>query len=175
MNMDKDSETAQAVHEKVDQILSHGDPAMREMIRDLIFEFHAQVMSDPKSRASMKERMKSLDDKVVKLPLVFRPEKQSQASKSKVTLIEWRYLVSGVIVLLMIFIAPWSQIVSFRDQNAPTKICDIKGNVTNLGEKIYHVPKSKWYEKTHIDEGRGERWFCSEDEARGAGWRGAFE
>ncbi len=173
--MNKDNETAQAVHEKIDQILSHGDPAMREMIRDLIFEFHAQVMSDPKSRASMKERMKSLGDKVIKLPLVFRPEKQSQESKIKAPLMQWRYLVSGVIVLLIMFIAPWSKIVGFRDQNAPTKVCDIKGNITNLGEKIYHIPQSKWYVKTYIDEVRGERWFCSEDEARGAGWRGALE
>lgn len=49
--------------------------------------------------------------------------------------------------------------------------CDIKGNINRAGERIYHVPGSSAYDATVIDEARGERWFCSEDEARRAGWR----
>ncbi len=50
--------------------------------------------------------------------------------------------------------------------------CDIKGNVSyNGGEKIYHMPGQRDYASTIILISRGERWFCSEDEARGAGWR----
>jgi hypothetical protein len=50
--------------------------------------------------------------------------------------------------------------------------CDIKGNVSvETGERIYHVPGQKFYERTVITEAKGERWFCSEAEARAAGWR----
>ena len=49
--------------------------------------------------------------------------------------------------------------------------CDIKGNVSARGAKIYHTPDSASYDETVIDESRGERWFCTETEARGAGWR----
>jgi hypothetical protein len=50
--------------------------------------------------------------------------------------------------------------------------CDIKGNINDKGEHIYHVKgKSPSYEATIIDELDGERWFCSESEAVAAGWR----
>lgn len=65
------------------------------------------------------------------------------------------------------------------DQTAPNtqaKNCNIKGNISyNTGEKIYHVPGQKYYEGTVIDERSGERWFCSEAEARAAGWRRSKE
>lgn len=56
---------------------------------------------------------------------------------------------------------------------APQGQCDIKGNVNREGERIYHVPGQRYYDDTRISEDRGERWFCSEDEAREAGWRRA--
>jgi len=49
--------------------------------------------------------------------------------------------------------------------------CAIKGNVSSRGERIYHVPGGRYYESTEIDEGAGERFFCSEAEAVRAGWR----
>lgn len=49
--------------------------------------------------------------------------------------------------------------------------CDIKGNISSKGERIYHVPGQEYYERTRISAGKGERWFCSEGEARAAGWR----
>ena len=50
--------------------------------------------------------------------------------------------------------------------------CNIKGNVSaDDGERIYHVPGQKYYARTKIDSRYGERWFCSEEEARAAGWR----
>jgi endonuclease YncB( thermonuclease family) len=57
------------------------------------------------------------------------------------------------------------------EQVAPSG-CAIKGNITSNG-RIYHMPWSTWYAKVKIDLDRGERWFCSEDEAAGAGWRPA--
>ena len=47
----------------------------------------------------------------------------------------------------------------------------IKGNVSSSGEKIYHVPGGAFYEDTQIDEAKGERWFCMEEDAVAAGWR----
>ncbi|MGY3439173.1 thermonuclease family protein [Marinovum sp. KMM 9879] len=49
--------------------------------------------------------------------------------------------------------------------------CRIKGNISSKGVRIYHVPGQKYYEKTRISPRKGERWFCSETEARQAGWR----
>lgn len=51
--------------------------------------------------------------------------------------------------------------------------CNIKGNISDKGERIYHVPGQAYYDKTRISTGKGERWFCSEQEARNAGWRKA--
>lgn len=52
--------------------------------------------------------------------------------------------------------------------------CNIKGNISvDTGERIYHVPGQKYYRETIISTGKGERWFCSEEEARRAGWRKA--
>jgi hypothetical protein len=50
--------------------------------------------------------------------------------------------------------------------------CTIKGNISMAtGERIYHVPGQKYYSATIVTPSKGERWFCSEAEARAAGWR----
>jgi hypothetical protein len=55
---------------------------------------------------------------------------------------------------------------------APGSGCNVKGNISlNTGERIYHVPGQKYYNETRISPQHGERWFCSEAEARRAGWR----
>lgn len=51
--------------------------------------------------------------------------------------------------------------------------CQIKGNISSSGEKIYHLPTCPYWSKTVINEKKGERWFCSEEEAQSAGWRRA--
>jgi endonuclease YncB( thermonuclease family) len=55
-------------------------------------------------------------------------------------------------------------------QDAP-KGCPIKGNINSKGERIYHAPWSRDYDRTRVDAAKGERWFCSEAEAIAAGWR----
>jgi len=53
--------------------------------------------------------------------------------------------------------------------------CDIKGNISvDGGEKIYHVPGQSYYSQTKISPEYGERWFCTEAEAKAAGWRKAL-
>lgn len=71
------------------------------------------------------------------------------------------------------FVEPWNWRRGERvtDAGAPkTNNCIIKGNISNSG-KIYHTPSSPWYARTKINTAKGERWFCSEEEAEAAGWR----
>lgn len=49
--------------------------------------------------------------------------------------------------------------------------CLIKGNINSSGERIYHMPGQRYYDKTVIGTSKSERWFCTEDEAIAAGWR----
>lgn len=50
--------------------------------------------------------------------------------------------------------------------------CLIKGNISRKGDRIYHMPdSSRNYADTRINEKRGEKWFCTEQEAIAAGWR----
>ena len=70
----------------------------------------------------------------------------------------------------------WSQCDLSSQSSQPSSSsqpadCLIKGNISSSGEKIYHLPSQKYYDKTVIDEAKGERWFCSEEEAVSAGWR----
>lgn len=57
---------------------------------------------------------------------------------------------------------------------APRPDCPIKGNITAEGKRIYHTPFSRWYDRTRISPDKGERWFCTENDARAAGWRAAY-
>lgn len=81
------------------------------------------------------------------------------------------------------FVAPWDWRRGKRlkgaegsrrpPASATSKRCNIKGNIGRGGKRIYHVPGGRHYTRTRIDPSRGERWFCSEREARAAGWRRA--
>ncbi|MHA6686898.1 thermonuclease family protein [Mesorhizobium sp. A556] len=84
------------------------------------------------------------------------------------------------------FQKPWEWRVAQRRQSEPAAVaagpgislmgksgCSIKGNISAKGERIYHVPGQKYYDRTRISSSKGERWFCSEGEASTAGWRRA--
>lgn len=58
-------------------------------------------------------------------------------------------------------------------QPTATGACTIKGNV-NGQSKIYHLPGQATYNETKINEAAGDRWFCTEDQAVGAGFRKAL-
>ena len=54
---------------------------------------------------------------------------------------------------------------------AASSKCDIKGNISRRGEKIFHLPSGQYWGRTRIDQSKGERLFCTPEEARAAGWR----
>ena len=57
---------------------------------------------------------------------------------------------------------------------APDPTCNIKGNVNSRGERIYHTPALRDYDRTNVRPEEGDRWFCTEEEARAAGFRRAM-
>jgi micrococcal nuclease len=61
------------------------------------------------------------------------------------------------------------------NQNQPTEQpaseCNIKGNISSSGDKIYHMPGQQYYDVTQIDTSKGEKYFCSREEAEQAGFR----
>jgi len=76
------------------------------------------------------------------------------------------------------FTPPWEGRAERRGKgeitgSLPSRDCTIKGNISKKGARIYHRPGQRDYERTRITESKGERWFCSEAEARGAGWNPA--
>ncbi len=76
-------------------------------------------------------------------------------------------IVAGVLLLVFLFGFPLA--VEF---GPPLVGCSVKGNISfGTGERIYHVPGQRYYAATSIDLFNGERWFCSEQAARAAGWR----
>ncbi|PLS15998.1 nuclease [Bacillus sp. M6-12] len=50
-----------------------------------------------------------------------------------------------------------------------TDSCNIKGNISSSGEKIYHVPGGQHYEIT-----KAEEMFCTKEEAEAAGYRASM-
>ena len=57
-----------------------------------------------------------------------------------------------------------------KRRNAPG-LCRIKGTIGTAGERVYHIPGGDGYAQTYIDLTKGERWFCTEANARSAGWK----
>lgn len=81
------------------------------------------------------------------------------------------YVLLGLLACLAILVG----YSSWSDSQKPK--CDnpkIKGNISlTTHEKIYHNPGDKSYDRTLITPVTGERMFCSEQDARDAGWRHA--
>ncbi len=80
------------------------------------------------------------------------------------------------ILLITVFLS--RQCGSGRSPSLITSVtkpgCEIKGNISiESGRKLYHVSGMEDYDRTIIDPGKGEKWFCSESEAVAAGWRRA--
>ena len=79
-----------------------------------------------------------------------------------------------VIALAVDRCVPVTDLLRFASKSS-SESCRIKGNISINGERIYHVPGTEWYDETRIDRVKGEKWFCSEEEALAAGWRKAYK
>jgi len=55
------------------------------------------------------------------------------------------------------------------------KGCQIKGNIDRLDKRWYHLPSFRHYKATEVNLEHGDRWFCTEEEAQGAGFKRARE
>lgn len=76
-----------------------------------------------------------------------------------------RFSVATASLVSVLLLLPLLAVAGENDE------CNIKGNVNTRGERIYHVPGQRYYDETVIAASHGERWFCSEKEAKAAGWR----
>lgn len=56
--------------------------------------------------------------------------------------------------------------------NPDNSKCSVKGNISvnEPGKKFYHFPGCSRYEDVFVDLYRGDQWFCTEAEARAAGF-----
>jgi hypothetical protein len=84
----------------------------------------------------------------------------------------------GVAVALVVVTLGGIYLFNRNSENSSGKpTCNnpsIKGNISfRTGTKIYHLPSDRYYNETQIDMNAGERMFCTEQEARDAGWRHA--
>jgi hypothetical protein len=51
----------------------------------------------------------------------------------------------------------------------------VKGDIDDAGARLFYLPFHRRYETIRIEVGKGERWFCFEEEAHAAGWRAAVD
>lgn len=89
------------------------------------------------------------------------------------------WIAGGIVLVLALLVGGliwwgYNDTKPASEKNQTNQSCEtprIKGNVSLSGEKIYHNPEDEYYSRTEIDESNGERMFCTEDEAKEAGWR----
>ena len=63
-----------------------------------------------------------------------------------------------------------TKVATLVSNQCPDGSLTVKGNVNKKGSKLYYTPDSLNYGNVKIDEGKGERIFCSVQEAEQAGW-----
>jgi endonuclease YncB( thermonuclease family) len=88
---------------------------------------------------------------------------------------DWRHRNERTVMLGALSVPVTAQAILLAPASsatAPSPECIIKGNVNRRGERIYHLPGQAAYSAVNMAEPR-KRWFCSEDDARAAGWRPA--
>ena len=72
------------------------------------------------------------------------------------------------------FVKPWEWRLGEAQAAQKTRPCAIKGNINGKASASIIYRSSSSIPELRIDESKGERWFCTEQEARAAGWRRAL-
>ncbi len=88
-----------------------------------------------------------------------------------------RFIGTSLIVSALLFAPALASAAAKKPaKSSSAATCTIKGNIsTSKGhEKIYHLPGCTSYNATVITTSAGERWFCTEKQAKDAGWRKAL-
>jgi hypothetical protein len=76
------------------------------------------------------------------------------------------------------FVMPWewrSGVRAAHRQSDSTRNCNVKGVFGAAGQRLYFVPTDAGYRALTVRPEQGERVFCSDEEARLAGWRRSGE
>lgn len=58
-----------------------------------------------------------------------------------------------------------------QDSDPFSNECVIKGNIGKSYEKDYFLPGCPNYKRVKIDPRKGEKWFCTEEDAQDSGWQ----
>lgn len=72
------------------------------------------------------------------------------------------------------FVLPWEWRQGVRLPGGPpdeVAVCEVKGTINHREERVFYLPSDKGYDEITIDPAKGERMFCSDDEALLAGWK----
>jgi endonuclease YncB( thermonuclease family) len=72
------------------------------------------------------------------------------------------------------FVVPWewrAGVQSPQRRSDSSRECNVKGVFGAAGQQLYYVPTDAEYQAITIDPKLGETVFCSDEEARLAGWR----
>lgn len=72
------------------------------------------------------------------------------------------------------FVAPWDWRAGIQSPNRRSdsiRECTVKGALGADRQPLYYVPTDPEYQAITIDPEQGDTMFCSDDEARQAGWR----
>ena len=71
------------------------------------------------------------------------------------------------------FVAPaaWREGERLPGEASDPEFCVIKGTVNDKDQKVFYIPSDEGYDDIVIDPARGERMFCSDDQAILRGWR----
>ena len=81
-----------------------------------------------------------------------------------------RKLIPSWLLVVPVVLVAWF-VFDGRGKELLPGACTIKGNISSTAERIYHVRGGQYYGATKVNLAKGERWFCTEAEARAAGWR----
>lgn len=98
------------------------------------------------------------------------PTRSTPKSSTRSTKKSSRNVIVAVVISFIVVVS----LVAFLSYPSPITGCTIKGNISlNSGTKYYHLPGMRDYDKTKIDIKKGERWFCTEEDAISHGWKKA--
>lgn len=95
--------------------------------------------------------------KNVKAESILREDRERHTKTLKM------YTFGALLIVVLFFVG----LNYFSSKNS----CNIKGNISASGEKIYHTKESTSYADIIIDTAKGEKMFCSEKEAVEAGFK----